>query len=61
MVVAFTLGLVYFGRIARAGVEAMGRNPMAKRMIQLSVLLHVVLTIIIVLTGLGIAYLILIL
>jgi F0F1-type ATP synthase membrane subunit c/vacuolar-type H+-ATPase subunit K len=61
VLVAFTLGLFYFGRIARAGVEAVGRNPLARKMIEFSVILHIVLTIVIILVGLAIAYLILIL
>lgn len=60
-VVAFTLGLIYFGRVARAGVEAIGRNPLAGRLIQFSVILNVLLTIVIVGVGLSISYLILIL
>lgn len=61
VIVSFTLGLIYFGRASRTGIEAIGRNPLAKRVIQLTVLLNIVLTIVIVLVGLGIAYLILIL
>ena len=61
IIIAFTLGLVYFGRVSRAGVEAVGRNPLASRVIQMNVLMNILLTIVIVLVGLGIAYLILIL
>lgn len=61
ILLAFSLGFIYFGRVAKTGIEALGRNPMAARMIQLSVLFHIVITIIIVLIGLAIAYLILIL
>lgn len=61
VVISFTLGMVYFGRASRAGIEAIGRNPLAKRVIQITVVLNIVLTIVIVLVGLGIAYLILIL
>lgn len=61
VLISFTLGLIYFGRASRTGIEAIGRNPLAKRVIQLTVLLNIVLTIVIVLVGLGIAYLILIL
>lgn len=61
VVLAFVLGLVYFGRVAKAGVEAIGRNPLAKRMIWFTVVFNIVLTIMIVLVGLAIAYLILIL
>lgn len=61
ILIAFTLGFVYFGRVAKSGVEAIGRNPLAGRQIQISVLLHIFITIVIVLVGLGVAYLILIL
>lgn len=60
-VIAFTLGFVYFGRVAKTGVEAIGRNPLASRTIELTVLLHIVLTVVIVVIGLLIAYLILVL
>jgi len=61
VIISFTLGMIYFGRASRAGIEAIGRNPLAKRVIQFTVVMNIVLTIIIVLVGLGIAYLILIL
>lgn len=60
-IVSFVLGFVYFGRIARTGVEALGRNPLAARIIQLGIVLNVILTAGIVMLGVGIAYLILIL
>ncbi len=59
--VAFILGFIYFGRVTKAGVEAIGRNPLAGRMIEITVGLHILLTIAIVLTGLVIAYIILVL
>src|SRR3989344_4667108 len=61
VLISFTLGMIYFGRSSRAGIEAVGRNPLAKRVIQLTVFMNIVLTIVIVLVGLAIAYLILIL
>lgn len=61
VVISFTLGMIYFGRASRAGIEAVGRNPLAKQTIQFTVIMNIVLTIVIVLVGLGIAYLILIL
>ncbi len=61
ILIAFVLGFVYFGRVAKSGVEAIGRNPLASKMIQLSVFIHVLITIVIILVGLIIAYLILIL
>jgi hypothetical protein len=60
-IIAFTLGFVYFGRVVRTGIEAMGRNPLARRMIQFSILFNTLITIVIILGGLGIAYLILVL
>ncbi|MCS7092621.1 MAG: hypothetical protein NZM26_04685 [Patescibacteria group bacterium] len=60
IIIAFTLGMFYFGKTSRAGIEAIGRNPLAKNVIQLTVIMNIVLTIVIVLVGLGIAYMILI-
>ena len=61
VLISFTLGMIYFGRSSKSGIEAIGRNPLAKRVIQFTVVLNIVLTIVIVLVGLGIAYLILVL
>lgn len=60
MVIAgFVLGFIYFGRIAKAGVEAIGRNPLSAKTIEFGLILHILLTIVIVGAGLGIGYLIL--
>jgi F0F1-type ATP synthase membrane subunit c/vacuolar-type H+-ATPase subunit K len=61
VLLSFLLGFIYFGRMARAGVEALGRNPLAARQIQLNVLVNSIVTVIIILVGLGSAYLVLIL
>lgn len=61
LLLAFVFGFVYFGRVASSGVEAVGRNPLAGKLIQFTVLLHVLVTIVIVFVGLFLAYLILIL
>lgn len=58
---AFILGFIYFGKVARSSVEALGRNPLAGRMIQLNTILNLMLTVLIIFVGLGIAYLILVL
>lgn len=58
---AFVLGFVYFGKVSARGVEAIGRNPLAGRLIQFGVILNLVLTLGIMIFGLGLAYLILIL
>lgn len=59
--IAFILGFMYFGRVTKAGVEAIGRNPMAGRLIEATVGLHILLTLAIVGGGLVIAYIILVL
>ena len=61
VLVAFGIGFVYFGRITASGVEALGRNPLASRTIQLSIVANLILMIVIIVAGLGIGYLILIL
>ncbi len=61
VLLSFALGMIYFGRVAKAGVEAVGRNPLAHKVIQFNVIMNIILTIVIILVGLGIAYLILIL
>ena len=61
VIVSFVIGFIYFGKIARTGVEALGRNPLAARIIQLGIIINVILTAGIILIGVGIAYLILIL
>ena len=61
LLLAFVLGFAYFGRVSKTGVEAIGRNPLASRMIQTTVLLHVLITMVIIFLGFGMAYLILIL
>ncbi len=61
VLISFIMGFFYFGRAAGSGIEAIGRNPMASRKIQFAVLLHVLITIVIVLSGLFLAYLVLLL
>lgn len=57
---SFILGFVYFGRVSRSGVEAIGRNPLASRTIQIGVFLNLLLTVAIMAGGLAMAYVILI-
>lgn len=58
---AFIVGFTFFGRVARTGVEALGRNPLAGRFIELSIVFNLLLTVVIMVFGLAIAYLILVL
>lgn len=60
-VISFIIGFIYFGRIARSGIEALGRNPLAGKTIQLNIVLNLILMVVIILVGLTLAYLILVL
>jgi hypothetical protein len=50
------IGFIYFGKVARAGVEALGRNPLASRLIEFSVFLNLFLTLGIIAIGVVIAF-----
>ena len=58
-IVSFVLGFIYFGRVAKTGVESLGRNPLAGRLISIGIVFNLVLTVTIILVGLVLAYLIL--
>jgi hypothetical protein len=57
---SFILGFGYFGRIAKTGIEAIGRNPLASRTIELGIAFNVFLAVAIMVAGLVISYIILI-
>jgi F0F1-type ATP synthase membrane subunit c/vacuolar-type H+-ATPase subunit K len=59
VIASFVLGFISFGRAAAKGVEALGRNPMAGKIIHLGIIFNVVITVAIVLSGLVVAFLIL--
>ena len=61
LLLSFVLGFAYFGRVSKTGIEAIGRNPLASKMIQFSIVMHIVITAVIILVGFTMAYLILIL
>lgn len=61
VLLSFLMAFLYFGRMSRVGVEAIGRNPLAEKAIRASVFLHILVTLVIVAAGLATAYLILIL
>ena len=54
------VGFIYFGKVARSGVEALGRNPLAARLIQFGIFLNLLLTLGIIAAGSIIAYIIII-
>ncbi len=58
---SFFFGFRYFAHASNRGVEAIGRNPLAKQAILLSVLINSLVTIAIMFFGVAISYLILVL
>lgn len=61
VILSFFLGLFSFGRVASVGLEALGRNPLAGRIIQFSIFLNVLISIAIIAAGLIIGLLIIML
>lgn len=55
IVLSFVLGLVSFGKIATNGIEALGRNPLASKMIELGIAFNVIITISIIAAGIVMA------
>jgi hypothetical protein len=58
-IASFVLGFLTFGRTAAKGVEALGRNPAAGKIIHLGIIFNVGIVIAIVIGGLAVAFLIL--
>jgi len=58
---SFILGFASFGKASGTGVMALGRNPLAHKEIQRSIILNMILTAVIMVVGLLLAYLILVL
>lgn len=59
VIASFVLGFLTFGRTAAKGVEALGRNPAASKIIHLGIILNITIVIVIILAGLTVAFLIL--
>ena len=56
---SFILGFMSFGRTAAKGVEALGRNPAASKIIHLGIIFNVMIVGLIIFAGMAIAFLIL--
>lgn len=56
LIISFYIGFRFFGRASLKGVEAMGRNPLAKSSIILVVVVNAVLTFGVMIIGLIVAY-----
>lgn len=59
IVASIGAGLFMFGKTANRGLEALGRNPMAQKIIEMGMLINVVLAVVVVVSGVFIASLIL--
>jgi len=59
--ISFFLGFRFFARASNRGVEAIGRNPLAKQAILLSIFINTIITICIMFFGVAISYFILVL
>jgi F0F1-type ATP synthase membrane subunit c/vacuolar-type H+-ATPase subunit K len=56
---SLALGFLSFGRTAAKGVEALGRNPAAGKIIQLGIIFNVTIVVVIIIAGLAIGFMIL--
>lgn len=59
LIASIVLGFMSFGRTAAKGVEALGRNPAASKIIHLGIIFNVAIVVVIVAAGLLVAFLIL--
>lgn len=56
VIISFIFGFLTFRKVAVKGVEAIGRNPLASKVIGLGILLNLVITVSIIIAGLVLAY-----
>lgn len=56
IIIAVVFSYFTFGRVARSGVEAIGRNPLARRTIMVGVVFNVLFGLMIVFAGIVVAY-----
>jgi hypothetical protein len=61
VLLSFYFGFRFFASLSKSGVEAVGRNPLAGKMIMAGVVINTLITIFVMLFGVAIAYLILVL
>ena len=58
MLLSFGAGSIIFAKAVNTGLEALGRNPLASRTIQFSIVLNLILIVVIVVAGASLAYLV---
>ena len=54
-IISMVFGLSFFGKVSSHGIDALGRNPLAKNTIQLGILLNVIIAVVVTISGLGLA------
>ncbi len=60
VILSFLLGIGYFGRIATAGIEALGRNPLASNLIWTGIVFNISIMLLLIIIGIVIGYFILV-
>jgi F0F1-type ATP synthase membrane subunit c/vacuolar-type H+-ATPase subunit K len=60
VILSFIIAVYFFGRVSATGVEAIGRNPLASKMIMLSVIFNLLLSGVIIGLGVAVGYIILV-
>lgn len=55
-IVTFGAGFLIFAKAVNTGIEALGRNPLAGRQIQLSIVFNIIMIVTIIVLGTGLAY-----
>ncbi len=58
IIITFGCGFLIFAKSVNTGLEALGRNPLASRQIQLSIVFNIIMIIVIIVVGTGLAYLV---
>ncbi|HVF69454.1 MAG TPA: hypothetical protein VNA13_02710 [Xanthomonadales bacterium] len=58
ILVTFGCGFFIFAKTVITGLEAIGRNPLAGRMIQVSIVFNIIMIIVVIIAGTGLAYLV---
>ena len=59
VILSFTFAFLHFGRVSAKGIEALGRNPLASRTIQLGIVFNILIGIGIMATGVAVGLLVL--
>ncbi len=59
VILSFTFAFLHFGRVSAKGIEALGRNPLASRIIQIGIIFNILIGLGIMATGVAIGLLVL--